>query len=224
MAKRLASFNIQTKLVERFGEKFLQFEDVHGLQLELVEREGGEQNKWTFGRVTPEVAIKGFAGAVLYSTNPDQTARVLQEVMGLGKVGEEENYIRFQSDGEIGNIIDLYRAPVRRGTMGVGTVHHIAWRANDKEDHRDWQTYVRQHGYFVTEVRDRNYFDAIYFHEHGEILFEIATDPPGFMHDESYDTMGSELKLPQQYEKYRERLMETLISIEVRQLDRGENE
>ena len=97
--------------------------------------------------------------------------------------------------------------------MGVGTVHHIAWRAEDDKDQLDWQQYVGNHGYGVTEVKDRNYFNAIYFREHGEILFEIATDPPGFAHDESLETMGENLMLPYQYEKYRERLNNELIPI-----------
>src|SRR5699024_3176493 len=88
----------------------------------------------------------------------------------------------------------------------VGMVHHIAWRAHDKKDHLDWQAHVAEKGYNVTDVKDRNYFDAIYFKEPGNILFEIATDTPGFAHDESYETMGAELKLPEQYEAHREEL------------------
>ena len=102
--------------------------------------------------------------------------------------------------------------------MGVGTVHHIAFRAKDDEDQLDWQQYVGGKGYRVTPVQDRNYFNAIYFREHGEILFEIATDPPGFAHDESEETMGKSLKLPEQYEKHREQLENVLIPIEVKEI------
>ncbi|RLL46569.1 ring-cleaving dioxygenase [Oceanobacillus piezotolerans] len=217
---RLAKFNIKFRETERFGESYLEFEDVHGLQLELVEREEGEPNNWTFGDVTPDVAIKGFGGAILLSTNPDETAKALEDVMGLEKVGEEGDLIRFRSYGDIGNIIDVKRTPLGRGQMGVGTVHHIAWRAKDDADHLDWQSYVSDKGFGVTPVRDRNYFNAIYFREHGEILFEIATDPPGFAHDESYETMGQNLKLPEQYEQYRDQLNHELIPIEVRELDK----
>ncbi|RDW20049.1 ring-cleaving dioxygenase [Oceanobacillus arenosus] len=218
--KRLEGFNIQFNKSERFGESYLEFADVHGLQLELVEREEGEQNNWTNGDVTPEVAIKGFGGAILLSTNPEKTQETLETVMGLEKLAEEKDLIRFKSYGDIGNVIDVKRAPIGRGEMGVGTVHHIAWRAEDDEDQLDWQNYVSENGYGVTAVQDRNYFNAIYFREHGEILFEIATDPPGFAHDESYETMGQALKLPLQYEQYREQLNKTLIPIEVRNLDK----
>ncbi|WP_047984981.1 ring-cleaving dioxygenase [Ornithinibacillus californiensis] len=219
--KRLEKFNINYTKSERFGETYFVFDDVHGLQLELVEREEGEINNWSIGDVTPEVAIKGFAGAVLLSTQPEETARLLVDVMGLEKIGEEGDLIRFKSHGDIGNIIDLKKTTVGRGQMGVGTVHHIAWRAEDDEDQLDWKTHVAGNGYAVTPVRDRNYFNATYFREHGEILFEIATDPPGFAHDESYETMGEELKLPPQYEQYREKLNTHLFPIKVKDLDHG---
>ncbi|OCA84134.1 ring-cleaving dioxygenase [Bacillus sp. FJAT-27225] len=219
--KRLEKFNIPFTKTERFGEKYLQFEDTHGLRLEIVGRGQGETNNWTFGEVTPEVAIKGFGGAILFSSQPDKTAHLLEHVMGLELVGREGDFIRFRSTADIGNIIDLKATTTDtgRGQMGVGTVHHIAWRAIDDEDQLDWQNYVASNGYHVTPVQDRNYFNAIYFREHGEILFEIATDPPGFAHDESQETMGEKLMLPSQYEKYRKRLEGQLIPFEVRKID-----
>jgi glyoxalase family protein len=217
--KRLETFNIRYTITERFGEVYLAFDDPHGLHLEMVEREAGDNNTWTFGEITPEVAVKGFGGATLLSAQPGKTAELLEKVMGLEMVGQEGDYIRFRSMAEIGNIIDLKLTTGGRGQMGIGTVHHIAWRANDDEDQLDWQKYVAAHGYGVTPVQDRNYFNAIYFREHGEILFEIATDPPGFSHDEPLETMGENLMLPEQYEQYREQLERTLIPIEVRELD-----
>jgi len=217
---RLEKFNIVFHETERFGETYLVFADPHGLRLELVEREEGEQNKWTQGDVTPDTAIKGFGGAILLSTNPDETGKTLQEVLGLEKIGEEEDLIRFQSRGDIGNIIDLKGTPKGIGKMGVGTVHHIAWRTEDDQEQLEWQKYVKDQGYRITEVKDRNYFNAIYFREHGDILFEIATDLPGFAHDESYETMGEALKLPSQYEQYRDQLNKMLLPIEIKNLDK----
>jgi len=216
---RLEKFDIPYTKITRFGETYLEFDDPHGLHLEIVEREEGEINTWTFGDVTPEVAIKGFGGATLFSAKPDKTAETLEKVMGLEKVDEEGDFVRYRSSADIGNIIDLKVVPTGRGQMGVGTVHHIAWRASDDKDQLDWQKYVAQNGYGVTPVQDRNYFNAIYFREHGEILFEIATDPPGFAHDESHETMGEQLMLPAQYEQYREQLEDSLIPIRVRKLD-----
>ncbi|MFP3121437.1 ring-cleaving dioxygenase [Ectobacillus funiculus] len=216
---RLEKFNISYTKMERFGEKYLEFDDPHGLHLEIVEREGGEVNTWTFGDVTPDVAIKGFGGATLLSVQPNETAELLEKVMGLELVGKEGDFARYRATADIGNIIDLKLTPIGRGQMGVGTVHHIAWRAIDDQDQLDWQKYVAANGYGVTSVRDRNYFNAIYFREHGEILFEIATDPPGFAHDESQATMGEKLMLPEQYETHREQIKRVLLPFEVRELD-----
>ncbi|MCH1626905.1 ring-cleaving dioxygenase [Fredinandcohnia quinoae] len=216
---RLDKFKIAFTKTERFGEKYLEFDDPHGLHLEIVEREDGENNSWTIGEVTPEVAIKGFGGAILFSAQPDKTAELLEKVMGLEFVKKEGDFIRYRSTADIGNIVDLKAVPTGRGRMGVGTVHHIAWRAFDDNDQLDWQKYVATNGYNVTPVQDRNYFNAIYFREHGEILFEIATDPPGFAHDESQETMGQQLMLPEQYEQYREQLEHRLVPIHVNELD-----
>ncbi|MCS0542946.1 ring-cleaving dioxygenase, partial [Aeromonas veronii] len=212
---RLEKFDIPYTKITRFGETYLEFDDPHGLHLEIVEREEGEINTWTFGDVTPEVAIKGFGGATLFSAKPDKTAETLEKVLGLEKVEEEGDFVRYRSSADIGNIIDLKVVPTGRGQMGVGTVHHIAWRASDDQDQLDWQKYVAQNGYGVTPVQDRNYFNAIYFREHGELLFEIATDPPGFGIDEEYKEMGSELKLPPQYEPHRQKIENVLLPFEV---------
>lgn len=217
--QRLAKFGIPATKMERFGEQYLEFDDPHGLHLEIVEREEGEKNTWQAGEIKPEVAIKGFGGATLLSVRPDETAQLLEHVMGLQKIGQEGDFIRFQSSADIGNVIDLKLTTIGRGQMGVGTVHHIAWRAKDDEDQLEWQKYVADSGYGVTAVRDRNYFNAIYFKEHGEILFEIATDPPGFAHDESLETMGEKLMLPEQYETHRDQIERALIPFEVRELD-----
>lgn len=217
--KRLEKFNILYTKTERFGEKYLQFDDPHGLHLEIVEREGGEENTWAFGDVKPDVAIKGFGGATLFSKQPEQTAEALEKVMGLKRIGKENDLVRYQSTSEIGNIIDLKLSTAGRSQMGVGTVHHIAWRASSDQDQLEWKKYVEGFGYGVTPVKDRNYFNAVYFREHGEILFEIATDPPGFAHDEPEETMGEQLMLPSQYEPHREKIEEIILPIEVRELD-----
>ncbi|MEV5036034.1 ring-cleaving dioxygenase [Peribacillus frigoritolerans] len=217
--KRLESFNIPFTIRERFSEEYLEFDDPHGLHLEIVEREEGEVNAWTFGGVTPEVAIKGFGGATLLSTHPDNTAVLLENILGLELIGKDGDFARYRSSAEIGNVIDLKLTAIGRGTMGAGTVHHIAWRAKDDQDQLEWQKYVEENGYGVTPVRDRNYFNAIYFKEHGEILFEIATDPPGFAHDEPEATMGEKLMLPEQYEQSRGKIKQSLLPFEVRELE-----
>ena len=215
---RLESFKVSYTETERFGEQYLQFQDPHGLLLEIVEREEGASNKWEFGGVTEDVAIKGLGGATLYSAKPTETADVLDNVLGLELVGKEGDYIRFKSASELGNIIDIKATSFGKGHQGPGVVHHIAWRTKDDGEQLEWKSYVEENGFEVTPVRDRNYFKAIYFREHGGTLFEIATDPPGFAHDESLETMGEKLMLPAQFEAERKDLENILIPVEVREI------
>lgn len=217
--QRLARHDVVLTKAERFGEQVIQFEDPHGLRLEIVEREEGRENAWALAQVSPDKAIKGFAGATLYSADPEKTAELLEKVMGLELVAKEGDTTRYRSTADIGNMIDLKMSSQGRGQMGAGTVHHIAWRADDDEDQLEWQSFVAQQGLHVTRVQDRNYFNAIYFRENGGILFEIATDPPGFAHDESLETMGEKLMLPAQYERYRAQLERSLIPIKVKSYD-----
>ena len=217
--QRLAKFHIPYTKTKRFNEDVLQFDDPHGLRLELVEREGGKWNEWRVGDITPEVAIKGFAGATLYSYRPNETAELLEKLMGLERVGEENDMIRFRSKAEIGNVIDVKTNPTGRGMMGVGTVHHIAWRAKDEQDELEWQELIAKNGIGVTHVNDRKYFKSIYFREYGGILFEIATDPPGFAVDEMPSELGSKLMLPPWLEPKREALERILPPVEVRELE-----
>jgi glyoxalase family protein len=217
--KRLEMYGVKFTSSQRFGESYLTFSDPDGLEVELVERKEGPNNNWNFGNIGIEVAIKGFAGATLISAKPHKTAEVLEHVLGLVCVGEEEGFLRFQSEAELGNTIDIKLTPSVRGLMGAGTVHHIAWRARDEEDHQRWRALLKDKGYNPTEILDRNYFKAIYFHEEGGILFEIATDLPGFTVDEPMDELGQHLMLPSWFEVKREELKETLPPVEIRVLE-----
>ena len=216
---RLRKFNIEYVSSVRFGETYLQFQDPDGLQIELVERDGVPQNTWSFGGVGIENAIMGFSGATLYSAQPHKTAQLLEHVFGLECIGQENEFLRFQSKAEIGNTIDIKLSASVRGLMGAGTVHHIAWRAKNEEEHQEWWSILKEKGYYPTEILDRNYFKALYFHEAGGILFEIATDPPGFTVDESTENLGERLMLPSWLDPKREELEELLPPIEVRVLE-----
>jgi len=216
---RLEKFGVEITSNIRFDEKYIKFKDPDGLQLELIERGEGPLNNWSFGEVQAENAIKGFGGVVLFSAQTFKTTDVLENILGFECVGQENEFLRFKSVGDLGNTVDLHLSPSVRGLMGVGTVHHIAWRAKDEEELLRWRTLLIEKGYFPTEVRDRNYFKAIYFHEEGGILFEIATDPPGFTVDESAEELGKKLMLPTWLESKREELEENLPHVEVRVLE-----
>ncbi len=214
--ERLHGFGISVVEADRFGEHYLQFKDNEGLQLELVERAEGAASTWSFAGVPAEMAIKGFGGAVLYSVNPQRTAFVLESVMGMEKVGEFAGFARFRATGDLGNLIDLPMTAVPHGAGGAGTVHHIAWRAKDFEEHEMWRSAVNGGGFQPTPVIDRQYFHAVYFREEGGILFEIATDPPGFAVDEEMEALGEQLMLPAWYEERRPQIEAGLLPITVR--------
>lgn len=217
--ERLEKHKVPYMEQERFGEQYVTFDDPHGLHLEMVERKSGENSQWSFGGIMPEVAIKGFGGATLLSSNPESTIELLEKVMGLKRIAEEGDMLRLQATAEIGNIIDIKQTPSGMGRMGVGTIHHIAWRAKDTKDQLEWKEYMEEQRYGVTPVQDRQYFHAIYFKERGKILFEIATDPPGFARDEPMEKMGEKLMLPEWYEPQREKIEKMLQPIELRELD-----
>ncbi|MET3938896.1 glyoxalase family protein [Paenibacillus sp. PvP094] len=216
---RLERYNIEVTKTSRFNEELLQFEDSEGLRIELVEREEGAASTWEHEGIPANKAIKGFGGAVLFSVNPLRTMDALENILGFVRVDENEEYVRFRSSGDIGNVVDVPVTRIPLGVGGSGTVHHIAWRAKDFEEHEAWRGAVYQYGYQPTPVRDRQYFNAIYFREAGGILFEIATDPPGFAKDEPADALGEKLMLPEWFEPYREQIEGNLQPIVVRTLE-----
>ncbi|WP_424767651.1 ring-cleaving dioxygenase [Paenibacillus sp. sgz302251] len=216
---RLAKLGVAAEETTRFGEQYLQFEDPDGLKLELVARAEGPASEWSFGGVTADKAIKGFGGAILYSTAPAQTAELLVNVMGLSRVGQEGGYVRFKATGDLGNLIDVNVTPMQPGQGGSGTVHHIAWRAKDDAEHAMWRSHVASHGFQPTPIVDRQYFNAIYFREAGGILFEIATDPPGFARDEEPEKLGEKLMLPEWFEEHRGQIEQLLSPFEIRILE-----
>lgn len=216
---RLEQYNIEVTKTSRFNEELLQFEDSEGLRLELVEREEGAASTWVHEGIPVDKAIKGFGGAVLFSVNPQRTMDALNKILGFTKVDEDEEYVRFRSVGDIGNVVDVPVTRMALGAGGAGTVHHIAWRAKDFTEHEQWREAVQQYGYQPTPVRDRQYFNAIYFREAGGILFEIATDPPGFAKDEPAESLGQKLMLPEWFEPYRAQIEGNLQPIQVRTLE-----
>jgi glyoxalase family protein len=185
--------------ITRFDEQVLAFTDLDGLPLELVahQRAAGRSG-WSDGPIPAEHAIRGFAGVTLSLAEHAPTAALLAEVMGFRALEEDAGRLRYQiGDDTQGARIDLLAThAARRGAMGAGTVHHIAWRTPDDEQQLIWRQTLLAHGLQVTPVRDRQYFHSIYYREPGGVLFEIATDPPGFTTDETPEELGTHLKLP----------------------------
>lgn len=200
----------------RFGEPVLSVRDPDGLPLELVARAGGRlRAAWDDSPVPMEHAIRGFAGATLCLNGYERTARLLTDTMGFREVAQEGSRFRFQvGEGDDAAMIDLHCQPEGEpGRMGIGAVHHIAWRARSAEEQREWRSLLAAAGYDVTPVLDRNYFESVYYREPGGVLFEIATDAPGFTVDEAPAELGTRLKLPAWLEPRRERLQARLPTL-----------
>ncbi len=212
--ERLTSEGVVCKDKTRFNETVLAFSDPHGLRLELVEHEESPVSRYAYDGVDSTVAIKGFAGATLYSTAPEKTHRTLTDVLGFERVVEDDERIRYRASGPLGNTVDVIKKAASRGTMGVGTVHHIAYRAADDDAHAAFRSRVQESGLRVTPFIDRLYFRSIYFREYGDVLFEIATDDPGFTVDEPLEALGETLRLPPQHEHLREGLKGKLKPID----------
>lgn len=197
---------------ERFGEQVLTFSDPDGLPLELVATPLSDPSRaWTRGPIDAEHAICGFHSATLSEEGYEQTARLLLETMGFQFVGNEGNRFRYKAGDRAGAIVDVLCTPdAPVGRLGGGTVHHIAWRTPDDDQQRIWRNDLVTLGYNVSPVMDRTYFHSIYYREPGGVLFEIATDPPGFGVDEAPEHFGERLMLPAQYESHRPVLERTL--------------
>jgi glyoxalase family protein len=190
---------------ERFGVETLSFPDPDGMVLELVPRGAIGEAAASPSAVPPMAAIGRISGATLLLADDGPTAALLTEVLGLRSAGDDQGVRRFAPDGDpSAGMIDLVRdSEGRAGSMGAGTVHHLAWRARDDRHQQELRAALLAAGHAVTPSVDRNYFRSIYFREPGGVLFEAATDGPGFLVDEAEETLGQSLRLPAQYEPRR---------------------
>lgn len=192
----------------RFGEEVIQFRDPHGVYIDLIASSKAEGiadaiQLWDKSDVPAEHAIRSFHSVSLNLESVEATGELLS-LMGYQFVAKEGNRHRYKSDEtQPGAYIDLIEMSYQPGAMGKGIVHHIAFRCADDEQQAYWQQTLHAAGIPVTEVRDRQYFRSIYFQEPGGVLFEIATDIPGFTSDETAEELGTSLKLPQWIESRR---------------------
>jgi catechol 2,3-dioxygenase-like lactoylglutathione lyase family enzyme len=205
--KRLAASGTDIgEPLARFGDSVLEFSDPDGLRLELATPGGPDpRSPWQNGPVPPEHAIRGFHGVTLAEEGYEDTAALVTGTMGFRQVASEGNRFRYAgADGVPGGVVDLLCTPDSpRGSTGAGTVHHVAFRAADDESQKGWRERLVKDHHNVSPVMDRTYFHSIYFREPGGVLFEIATDSPGFAVDEPPESLGTALKLPAQYERAR---------------------
>jgi glyoxalase family protein len=186
-------------LERRFGEPVLSFSDPDGMSLALVGAAGAESEPaWDGNGIPAEHAIRGFHSVTLMLDDAALTAAVLQDVLGFKGIGQDGPHARFRASEAIGGFVDIREAKgFLAGRLGRGSVHHIAFRAADDASQAEMaQKLVVDHGLQPTGQLDRQYFRSVYFREPGGILFEIATDDPGFAVDEPVESLGRDLKLP----------------------------
>jgi len=211
-SKRLRERSLYIGAVEqRFGDEVVPFRDPDGLWLELVGvSRAANRPVVASGDIPPEHAIRGFHGATLLERDSVATERLV-EFMGFTKIAEAGHRIRYQASDRDASLIDIVRGrKTPRGGLGAGIVHHIAFRTPTDEQQERWRRALMPRVRQVTPVIDRVYFHSIYFREPGGVLFEIATDPPGFLIDEMIDHLGERLMLPPWLEQSRSDLERAL--------------
>ncbi len=200
----------------RFGDNLILFKDIEGMKNEIVEADIPDSAR---PHITDEIpgnaAIRGFYGTTLSLSDTGPTAELLRE-FGWKELGSEGEAIRYASEpgNQLGAVVDLKKEPGLRGRFGRGSIHHIAFRVPGDEEQEEWRKKLTGMGFGPTEVRDRQYFRSIYFREPGGVLFEIATDTPGFTKDEPLENLGQDLKLPPWFEQNRREIERRLPELE----------
>lgn len=203
---RLKAFNIDYKEGNILGEKMISFQDPDGLELEFIEPKNPDKRKvWTTEEISSDFATKGFYTTTLTLNNADATSKVLTDLLCYQLQQEDGNRYRFATDAiETSNLIDILEDPsAGRGINSAGTNHHIAFRVKNDNVLMEFREKILSARLNITPKIDRDYFYSLYFREPGGVLFEIATDNPGFTVDEPLEELGNSLKLPKKYEPAR---------------------
>jgi len=202
-----------SQISEQFGERKLAFENPDGLNLTLIEAENEDKRKgFTTTEVTGKVSVKGFHSVTLSLKNKTATAEILTEILGYREIKTEGKYTRYRTyTVENAAIVDILEDPaLPRGNNAGGTNHHVAFRVKDEETLMEMRKKVLEKGLQITEKINRDYFFSLYFREPGGVLFEIATDNPGFATDETVEELGTKLQLPERYETVRAQIEKAL--------------
>jgi glyoxalase family protein len=216
---RLTGKGVKVRDIDpRFGEEVVRFDDPSGLWFELIGSDRDTRTPWTGNGVDAVAAIRGLHGVTLLVRQAAPSLALLTEVLGYTIVGEAANRTRVAAGGDApGHFMDVVEDPeADRATNGLGTVHHVAMAIGTDEEQLRLREELVSLGLRVTEVRDRCYFQSIYFREPGGVLFEVATMRPGFTVDEDLAALGRDLKLPPWEEPYRASIEENLAQVEYR--------
>ena len=203
----------------KFGYEFISLLDPDGMQIEIVADPNVDSTMgWFNGEIPAEHSIRKFFGTTFYLRDSKPTEDLSLGTLGAKLISTSGNIRRYSlGENESQSFVDIIEdAKAPRAVGGAGTVHHIAWRTANDEEQLNWRKRILDHGFYPTEVVDRNYFHSIYFREPGGILFEIATDQPGFMIDESFENLGTTLKLPAWHEPKRKLIEQILLPLKTK--------
>lgn len=215
--QRLKTLGVESERSRNInGYEILRLRDQDGMSVELVGTEGDVRSGWDGEASIPaEHAIRGLHSVTLSQQLLDPTAIMLTDMLGMKANTESPSAAQFaMADGATGALVDVLPGVRDRGLQAGGTVHHVAFRAPDLSTMENWRQQLVGQGVPVTEIMDRQYFKSIYFREPGGVLFEIATDDPGFDIDEPLLELGKKLKLPPWLEPDREQIAQNLPRIE----------
>lgn len=213
---RFEDLNIPTgKVFKRFGYSVLPFEDPDGLNLELVFDAANAAETEREGSVPKEHAIRGFWGTTLKLTEQETTEEILLDVLGFEKAEKEDGQQLYTTDAPIGGAVIIETAEPNREQSGRGTVHHVAFRTADKEELFEKRKAIQDKGLRPTELIDRHWFNSVYYRTRAGVLFEMATEGPGYAVDEDPDHLGEKLVLPPWLEEQREKIENHLPDIKV---------
>jgi glyoxalase family protein len=224
---RFADMDLNFSNIEqRFGAEVIPFSDPDGMRLELIVSDAAANYRfWADGPIPAQHALRGFHGVTLWLAEIEKTAELLTGQMGYTFVGQEGNRYRYQgASDDIGLYIDLLHRPGQLpGRFGAGSIHHIAFRTVDDSEQLEYQSLLNTTGHGPTEVKDRQYFHSIYFQSPGGVLFEVATDAPGFLTDEPVDKLGQSLKLPPWLEQRRAQIEQKLPEFKLKPVSKAAN-
>lgn len=215
--KRAQEFDIDiTEEKNNIGEDILKLHDSDGIEINLVLTDDKPTvDFWEKGPIPREAMLMGFYGATMKVENTEDMDKIM-ETLGYERQKKENLTTRFITESDRAKFIDMVEAPnLPKATQGTGSVHHIAFRTKNIETQDELRLKIMKAGAAPTAPIDRFYFRSVYFHTPEDILFEIATEGPGFLIDEDKESLGENLVLPEKLEQYREKIEEGLVPVEL---------
>jgi glyoxalase family protein len=220
--ERFEEHGVTTSAIEtRFGQRTLPFQDPHGLRLALVETDDQREfSPWEYSPVPMEHQVRGIHAVRMWESELAPTQVLLTDVLGLDLIDQDDGWHRYGVDGgHSGSLaeVKVVDQPPRRShrVSGTGAVHHAAWRMSNANEETELRDFIAQVGLQPTQLIDRHWFKSVYFREPGGVLFELATDGPGFTVDEDQADLGTSLVLPPSMEEQREEIETSLPTIEI---------